>query len=123
MHCSRETDVAAWPQASPLVSIGVAADGRSGGRDAVKELAQFVMLLVRGLLLWVVVPLAVVSWVALGPITTASLGACIGWFDLNLFVVLQRVVVRPLTREAASAWVPLGKMRTTEHRVSILDPW
>ncbi|MFF2271260.1 hypothetical protein ACFVTX_03250 [Agromyces sp. NPDC058136] len=85
-----------------------------------KELGQLVMLLVRGLLLWVVIPLAAVSWVALGPITTASLGACIGWFDLNLYVLLQRVVVRPLTQEAALAWVPLAEMKTTEHRITLL---
>lgn len=85
-----------------------------------KELGQLVMLLVRGLLLWIVVPLAAVSWTVLGPITTASLGACIGWFDLNLFVLLHRVVVRPLSREPALAWVPLGEMKTTEHRITLL---
>lgn len=85
-----------------------------------KEFGQLVMLLLRGLLLWVVIPIAVLSWIVLGPITTASLGACVGWFDLNLIVFLQRVVLRPLTRESPVSWVPLSKMKTTEHRFTLL---
>lgn len=85
-----------------------------------KEVGQLAILFLRGLLLWVVVPLAALSWIALGPLTTASLGACVGWFDLNLVVLLQRIVFLPSTREPPLAWVSLSKMKTTEHRFRIL---
>jgi hypothetical protein len=84
------------------------------------EIGQLVILFLRGLLLWVMVPLAALSWLVLGPLTTASLGACVGWFDLNLVVLLQRIIL-PLTREPPLAWFPLSKMRTTEHRLRFLS--
>lgn len=85
------------------------------------ELGQLVALFLRGLLLWVMVPVAALSWIVLAPLTAASLGACVGWFDLNLVVLLQRIVFLPLTREPPLAWVPLSKMRTTEHRFRFLS--
>lgn len=84
------------------------------------DLGVFLMLLLRGFLLWVVIPVAAVSWVVLGPITTAPLGACIGWFDLNLMALLTRILLRPLVRHSRFPWVPLGKMRNTDHRVGFL---
>lgn len=87
----------------------------------VSYLVQFVLLVLRGALLWVVVPVAVLAWPFLGLSTGASLGSCIGWFDLNLIAFLQRGVLRFAIREPLAAWVPLARMRTTEHRVTFLD--
>ncbi|WP_157373092.1 hypothetical protein [Agromyces sp. Root81] len=84
------------------------------------DIGQFLMLVLRGLLLWAVIPLAALSWIVLGPLTAASLGACVGWFDLNLIVLLQRFVLRPFVRDLELSWVPLSKMKTTEHRVTLL---
>ncbi len=87
------------------------------------EWVQFAVLVIRGILLWLVVPLAAVSWVVLGPFTKASLGACIGWFDLNLVAFIQRVLLRPVVRRPPASWLPLTKMRRTTHRVALLGLW
>ncbi|MFC9560546.1 hypothetical protein [Agromyces sp. NPDC056965] len=84
------------------------------------EIAQILMLFMRGVLLWAVTPLAALSWIVLGPLTGASLGACVGWFDVNLMVFLLRFVLRPLARDSELSWVPLAKMKTTEHRFRFL---
>ncbi|MEF3404478.1 hypothetical protein [Agromyces sp. CCNWLW203] len=84
------------------------------------DVGMFLMLVLRGFLLWAVIPIAALSWIVLGPLTAASLGACVGWFDLNLMVFLLRFVLRPLIRDSELSWVPLAKMRTTEHRFRFL---
>jgi hypothetical protein len=84
------------------------------------DVGMFLMLVLRGFLLWGVIPLAALSWIVLGPFTGASLGACVGWFDLNLMVFLLRFVLRPLVRDSGLSWVPLSKMRTTDHRFRFL---
>lgn len=87
-----------------------------------KELGQLVLLIVRGLLLWALVPLAALAWIVLGPLTGAALGACVGWVDLNLTALLHRIVAAPITGEPSPRLVPLARMATTEHRFSLLGP-
>lgn len=89
----------------------------------VNEFVQLLILVIRGVLLWILVPLAVISWIVLFWITKASLGACLGWFDLNLNALLQRVVLRPLIRNPPASWVALSKMISTEHRIAFLALW
>jgi hypothetical protein len=79
------------------------------------------LLFVRGVLLWLLVPLAVIAWpVALmaSPDRKPALGAFIGWADLNLIAALQRI---PLARNALR-WTPFKEAVSVTHRVGVLDP-
>ena len=82
------------------------------------------VLLVRGVLLWVVVPVAALAW----PIVALRLrrrgvtfGRYLGWVDLNLIACLQRTILRPLVREPAD-WVPAREMPQVTHRLRAVDP-
>ncbi|UOQ90856.1 hypothetical protein MUN74_08140 [Agromyces endophyticus] len=87
------------------------------------EVAQLLLLVIRGILLWVMVPAGVLSWMVLGPMTNASLGACLGWFDLNLIAFVQRGLLRLVIRDPQAKWVPLAEMRATKHRIVFLGMW
>ena len=87
--------------------------------------ATLALLVVRGALLWVVIPLGLVVWVGLTPWVLPrriSLGQFWGWLDLNLVAGLQRSAFRPVFA-ARLPWVKWGELADVEHRVSILDPW
>ena len=63
--------------------------------------AGVAVLLVRGVLLWVVVPLAVASWLLLAIVLRrrgVTLGKFLGWVDLNLVAFLGRTILRPIVR-------------------------
>jgi hypothetical protein len=82
------------------------------------------VLLIRGVLLWVVVPAATLVW----PIVAlrfrrrgVTFGRYLGWVDLNLIACLQRTMLRPLVR-APSDWVPAGQMPQVTHRLGATDP-
>ena len=88
-----------------------------------EEFVQLLTLVLRGILLWIVVPIAVTSWVFVAWWTKASLGACIGWFSLNLMAFLQHILLRPITRGPRAPWVGLRGMQSTEQRISFLGLW
>ena len=55
----------------------------------------------RGILLWIVVPLAILFWAIMFPIwhsRNVRLGHFIGWADLNLIAALHRTLFRPFVR-------------------------
>ena len=83
------------------------------------------LLLVRGVLLWLVVPIAVVVWLVGGLLLFRprgiSLARFLGWVDLNLVACLQRSVLRPVFRARVS-WVHPREMPNVTHRVRPLDP-
>jgi len=82
------------------------------------------VLFVRGLLLWLVVPMAAIVWPILalwlrrGGVT---FGGYLGWLDLNLISCLQRTILRPLVR-APVDWVPARDMARVVHRLRAVDP-
>jgi hypothetical protein len=85
---------------------------------------MFAMLLVRGLALWVVVPLGLLLWVIGMPLFLrkgVSLGALLGWADLNLLALLQRALLRPWMGRLLE-WVPASRMSQVEHRLRWFDP-
>ena len=84
---------------------------------------QLLILMIRGVLLWIVVPVAAISWIVLFGMTKASLGSCLGWFDLNLNALIQRALLRPFIRNPPASWVALSKMVDTEHRIAFLALW
>jgi hypothetical protein len=82
------------------------------------------LLLVRGVLLWAVVPAAFCVWmiVSLRPgRRRVGVGRFVGWVDLNLIAFLERGVLRPLFPTRAE-WVGWSGMATVTHRVRLLDP-
>lgn len=89
--------------------------------------AALLVLVSRGILLWLVVPVAVLTWLIALSWRNASrieLGQCVGWFDLNLWAVLQRFVFGLLIREPSIRYVPWRDMPEVAHRVRILqDLW
>lgn len=78
------------------------------------------MLLVRGVLLWVVIPASVIWWLIAIPVNAlmrkpyVSLGQTIGWADLNLMALLTLGRLNPFV-----SWSNASKV---EHRVSLIDP-
>jgi hypothetical protein len=92
-----------------------------------EAIALFVLLVVRGGLLWLVIPIAFLSWLVISPMRLTlgkpyiTAGKLIGWADLNLTAAIGQVFVRPFGQ--TSDFTPWSKVLTVEHRVSIIDPW
>jgi hypothetical protein len=83
-----------------------------------------VVLVLRGVLLWLVVPIAVLAW----PIVRSrlrksgvSLGQYLGWIDLNLVACLQRLATPILVRHPI-AWTPRANLAQVTHRLRATDP-
>jgi hypothetical protein len=84
----------------------------------------FALLMIRGVLLWVVIPATLVLWLALWPLLRAKkvrLGQLVGWVDLNLIATIEHTILRPLTRTPRS-WVALRELPNVTHRVALEDP-
>jgi hypothetical protein len=92
-----------------------------------EAIAGFVLLLVRGLLLWLVIPLAFISWLLLAPARAllgrpyVAPGKVIGWADLNLIAAIGQLLVRPFGRRVD--FTPWSELMSVDHRVSLIDPW
>lgn len=83
-----------------------------------------VVLLLRGILLWVVIPIAALTWVIVGLRLRrrgVRFAQYLGWVDLNLIAVLQRTVARPLVRYPTDR-VPAKSMPQVTHRLRAIDP-
>lgn len=81
------------------------------------------LLLVRGHLLWVTVPVGLLLWVASVLLAAGDLGPgqVIGWLDLNLVALLQRTLLKPFFEQPV-AWVSWADIDDVTHRVRFLDP-
>lgn len=85
---------------------------------------RLALLALRGLLLWLVVPAAVLCWVPLAfwlRRKHVSFARFLGWVDLNFIAALQRSILRPLFRQPLP-WTPVRSMPHVTHRVAWLDP-
>ena len=97
-------------------------------RHAGLTVAWFGLLCVRGILLWLVVPLAFCVWLlVLTPARAilrrpyVAVGKVIGWFDLNLIAAIGQIFIRPFGRHPE--FTPWSALSSVEHRVSPIDPW
>jgi hypothetical protein len=82
------------------------------------------LLLVRGILLWVVVPVALIFWLALWPVLRfhrVRLGQFLGWIDLNLVALIERTILRPMV-PAPFPWTPARALPNITHRIGPFDP-
>ena len=82
------------------------------------------LLIVRGVLLWLVVPFATCVWLILAfrlRRRGVGLNRFLGWVDLNLIAALQRTVLRP-SFALPARWIPWSEMAQVTHRLGWLDP-
>jgi hypothetical protein len=82
------------------------------------------LLVLRGLLLWLVVPVGLLCWVPLLPLLLRrgiKLGAFLGWLDLNLVAFLERTLLRAVVSDP-EAWTPVREMAHVTHRIRLVDP-
>ena len=96
-------------------------------RRVLEAAVLFSFLCIRGILLWLVIPIACVAWLVLlflRPIFRQpylKLGKVIGWADLNLSATIAQPLLRPLGRRIAfTPWADVDKVK---HRVDLADPW
>lgn len=83
----------------------------------------FVLVCVRSVLLWFVVPLAFVTWLVglfwlWGKV---PLRAFVRWADWNVGVALCRSILRPLMRDPLPNWAPLRSARALQNRVKFME--
>jgi hypothetical protein len=82
------------------------------------------VLVIRGVLLWAIVPLTFAVWLLtlLWSIPRKiRFGAMLGWVDINFLMILTRGPLRFLFRESQLDWVPLRDMAAVRHRVWFSD--
>ncbi|HEY2640706.1 MAG TPA: hypothetical protein VGI66_12590 [Streptosporangiaceae bacterium] len=87
-------------------------------------IAGLLLLLVRGVLLWAVIPVAMCLWPFAYPGLRkhgVRFGEFLGWVDLNLMASLSQIVLRPLFRDPLP-WVAWREMPHVTHRVRWIDP-
>lgn len=84
--------------------------------------AAFVVLAIRGALLWLIIPIGTLFWIVtlqgLGK-TPVSLGAFLGWLDNNLAFRLVRGPLSPLFPTAPVKWVPARERAKVTHRIGV----
>ena len=89
-------------------------------KKLVTPLAGTVLLLIRGWLLWIVVPLSAIAWgltlywqIRKG----ISLGLFLGWIDNNFVIILERSLLLALFPETTHSWVAFTDITTVQHRI------
>jgi hypothetical protein len=84
----------------------------------------FLVLVVRGVLLWLTVPAATIIWVLIWPVIRRNrvrIRVFLGSVDLNRIAALHRSVFRPLTTNSLR-WRPWDELPDVTHRVGLIDP-
>lgn len=81
------------------------------------------LLFVRGLLLWLVVPVGVICWLPCWALSSGrvTLGNFLGWLDLNLVAGIERSALRPFVASPLP-WTPARDMSRVTHRIRLTDP-
>lgn len=83
--------------------------------------ATFILLMIRGFLLWLMVPLGALVWLVVSPAFIkkgVTLGRFLGWLDWNLVVGLQRALAGGFPEK--NPWIPPSAMKNVEHRIRFL---
>ena len=83
-----------------------------------------ILLGIRGVLLWLVVPLSLIAWPCLWPILrrhNIRLAQFLGWVDLNLISAIEHSILRPLIR-VPFPWSSARELPTVTHRIGITAP-
>jgi hypothetical protein len=83
-----------------------------------------VLLFLRSLLLWFVIPLGFIVWIFVFPLLHdrgVALIQFLSWLDNNLIVLIQRGLLRPFGRYNGPNWIPAGRMSEVKHRLKWND--
>jgi hypothetical protein len=95
---------------------------RPASLDDLGFIRALVLLWVRGVLLWIVVPAATALWFVLWPVwhrRHVSIGALLGWADLGLTALLARAVAPSVV--AGLELPPLKDASSVTHRIGFFD--
>jgi len=87
-------------------------------------IGALLLLLIRGTLLWFLIPLAALVWMLTlewARRKGASLGAFLGWMDINMNFLLGRGPLRPFFRGLTFTWVPFAERAGVTHRIGKWD--
>jgi hypothetical protein len=87
-------------------------------------LVGLLLVLIRGLLLWLVVPAAVLGWLVAWPLLRrrqVRMGQFLGWVDLNLVAWIEHTILRAAIR-SPRAWTPAIAMPAIKHRIGWSHP-
>jgi hypothetical protein len=94
------------------------------GQTRLPVLVALLLLAIRGVLLWLLVPLALLWWVVAWPVLrrrSVRLAQLLGWADLNLVAAIERSILRPLIGSPLP-WVPASELSAVTHRIGFTDP-
>ncbi len=83
--------------------------------------AGVLLLLIRGILLWLLVPIGLIIWPFSLPWSECGPGNFLGWLDNNQIAALQRYVLRPGFPEPQCEWVHFRDIKAVSHRIRFGD--
>ena len=83
--------------------------------------AGILLVLIRGLFLWVLIPIGTFAWIATLPWSKSTIGNFLGWLDNNQIAVLQRGILRVGFPEPSYRWVHFRELQTVKHRIRFGD--
>ncbi|WP_426573838.1 hypothetical protein [Aquihabitans sp. McL0605] len=93
-------------------------------RDQKSIPVGLLLLFLRGALLWLVVPVGWIWWLAAWRSFRRQgiqPGQLVGWMDLNLISAIERTVLRPVV-PSPLPWTPFDALPRSAHRVGLNDP-
>jgi hypothetical protein len=84
------------------------------------QISGLLVLIVRSFLLWVVIPLGFIAWVFFLPWLLkrgATLGQFLGWVDLNVVALLQRLMAVRVVDGREHPWLRAKEIPSVTHRI------
>jgi hypothetical protein len=84
------------------------------------QISGLLVLIVRSFLLWAVIPLGFIAWLFFLPWLRkrgASLGQFLGWIDLNVVAMLQRLMAVRIVEGHELRWLRAKEIPNVTHRI------
>jgi hypothetical protein len=99
-------------------------NGRERSQVRLPIIPGLLLLGIRGIALWLVIPVSLIAWPCLWPILrrrNTRLSQFLGWVDLNLISAIEHSVLRPLIA-VPFPWTSPRELPNVTHRIGISDP-
>lgn len=84
-------------------------------------IAGVLLMLLRGLLLWLLIPLGTLAWIFSLPVSRSGWGNFLGWLDNNMIAALQQTIFRVGYPEPSCRWVRFRNRHSVKHRIRFGD--